>query len=352
MNRSRIDWWSNSCVQSSETGSVSISRVAAGESGGCCVGVSPASVTVGPPRVGVFAGGVLTGEWGGVPSSPSECVECGQPSAVAHELSARIRGRALTGLGRALPVDRWPCWSVDSSLGVRARGRPAGSAGWPDQRGCRVGTARGVPYSRLLDGGWCRDCRSDSRGDGSPTGLRRLGGRQRRLRGRLPGGCPRSVGTQWVGDRLGIPRGVAWGWWRLSLVVTVRVEECSGEARVEVLGCEAAFGFDVLDPVVDALVVRLEVVASGSVGIVDDVDGFVGGSVDVVCALGVDADENVVRSVVSATASRNGFGGVRLYTHMLVRPARGRCATTGLRVFRGVPCLFYSRGHTHLTLRV
>lgn len=118
------------------------------------------------------------------------------------------------------------------------------------------------------------------------------------------------------------------------------------------LGCEAAFGFDVLDPVVDALVVRLEVVASGSVGIVDDVDGFVGGSVDVVCALGVDADENVVRSVVSATASRNGFGGVRLYTHMLVRPARGRCATTGLRVFRGVPCLFYSRGHTHLTLRV
>lgn len=70
---------------------------------------------------------------------------------------------------------------------------------------------------------------------------------------------------------------------------------------------EAAFGFDVLDPVVDALVVGAEVVAAGSVGVVDDVDGFVSGSVDVVCVLGVDTDEEVV-GVVGATASRNGFG--------------------------------------------
>ncbi len=92
------------------------------------------------------------------------------------------------------------------------------------------------------------------------------------------------------------------------MVVTLGVAERGGEARVEVLGGEAALGFDVLDPVVDALVVFGEVVAAGSVGVVDDVDGFVGGSVDVMCVLGVDPDENVVRSVFSATASRNGFG--------------------------------------------
>ena len=89
--------------------------------------------------------------------------------------------------------------------------------------------------------------------------------------------------------------------------MVVTVGERSGEARVEVLCGEAAFGFDVLDPVVDALVVFGEVVVAGSVSVVDNVDGFVGGSVDVVCAFGVDADEEVVR-VVGATASRNRFG--------------------------------------------
>lgn len=74
------------------------------------------------------------------------------------------------------------------------------------------------------------------------------------------------------------------------------------------LSCKAAFGGDVLDPVVDALVDRLEVVAVGTVAVVDDVDGLVGGSVDVVCVFGVDANENVVWSGVSATASRNRFG--------------------------------------------
>lgn len=116
------------------------------------------------------------------------------------------------------------------------------------------------------------------------------------------------------------------------------------------LALEATFDFDVFDPVVDTLIDGVEVVAMGAITVGDDVDGFICGTVEVMCVLGIDADEKVVWSMVGTTVSRNRFVGLRLYTHVLVGPARGRCASTGLRDFPRHPCLLYDMQDLYLYL--
>jgi len=72
-------------------------------------------------------------------------------------------------------------------------------------------------------------------------------------------------------------------------------DDCVSHRLEQVLHVEAAATVgDVVDPVVDRLLDDLEVVADGALAVLDNVNGLVGRPVDVVCALVVDTDGDVV----------------------------------------------------------
>jgi len=78
----------------------------------------------------------------------------------------------------------------------------------------------------------------------------------------------------------------------------------------QVLHFEAAATVsDVVDPVVDRLLNVLEVVAERALAVLDNVNGLVGRPVDVVCALVVDADGDVVGAWVGGLCFRKPFRG-------------------------------------------
>jgi len=75
---------------------------------------------------------------------------------------------------------------------------------------------------------------------------------------------------------------------------------------------------DVVDPVVDCLLDVLEIVADGALTVLDNVNGLVGRPVDVVCALVVDADGDVVGAWVGSLKLPKPFRGFAVECSSLV----------------------------------